>query len=151
MKYLLIPLMCILATSKVLLQSHYSQSKVFRTCDGVLYNCIMFTASALFLIPSLFLNKVSLSTLFFGIISGVLSVIFQLAYMQAFSRGKPVLVTTVNNFSMFIPIAASCVLFGEKFGIYRGIVLAFAAISVILITIKDKKTDFKKPRSDDTG
>jgi len=147
LKYLLIPLMCILATSKVLLQSHYSKSKTFSACDGVLYNCIMFTASALFLIPSLFLRGVSIYTWCFGIIAGALSVGFQLAYMHAFSRGKPVLVTTINNFSMFIPIAASCIFLDESFGMPRAIALVLATVSLILITSKDKNADSKKPRS----
>lgn len=147
LKYLLIPLMCILATSKVLLQSHYSKSRAFRAPDSVLYNCIMFTASALFLIPSLFLRSVSVYTWCFGIIAGVLSVGFQLAYMHAFSRGKPVLVTTINNFSMFIPIAASYIFLDESFGVPRVIALALATVSLILITSKDKNTYSKKASS----
>ena len=108
--------MCILATSKVAVQSHYSKSKSLDFFDSIFYNFIMFSAVALFFMPALFLDVPSVSTYVYGSIAGILSVVFQLSYMLAFSKGKPVLVTTINNFSMFIPIAVSCIFFGDAFG-----------------------------------
>ncbi len=97
--------------------------------------------------PVLFITTISPSTCIFGIVAGILSVGFQLTYMLAFSRGKPVLVTTINNFSMFIPILVSCVFLDETFGIPKTIALVLATISLFLITSKEKKTDLNKSSS----
>ena len=136
MKYLLIPLMCFLAVSKVTLQSQYSKSRKLSAADNIFYNFVMFTASAIILLPSLIMKKSSPDTYIFGAIAGIMSVCFQLSYLLAFSQGKPVLVTTINNFSMFIPIAVSCIFFGDEFDYMKLIALVFATLSIIMITSK---------------
>ncbi|MBQ7793721.1 MAG: hypothetical protein IJ366_04290 [Clostridia bacterium] len=137
MEYLLIPLMCFLAVTKVSLQSQFSKSRTFGFADNTFYNFVMFTAAAILFLPVLFLKRTSADTYIFGIIAGILSVGFQLSYMFAFSCGKPVLVTTVNNFSMFIPIAVSCIFLCEPFGSMKMIALFFAAVSIWIITSKN--------------
>ena len=97
---------------------------------------MMFAAAAVLFLPTLFFKQVSADTYIFGIIAGILSVVFQLAYMFAFSCGKPVLVTTINNFSLFIPVAVSCLFLSEKFEITDLIALLFAAASIWFITSK---------------
>lgn len=136
MKYLLIPLMCFLAVTKVTLQSHFSKSKKLSMADNIFYNFAMFTAAAIILFPMLITRKSSLDTYLFGAFTGILSVCFQLSYLFAFSKGKPVLVTTINNFSMFIPIAVSCIFLGDEFSSMKIIALIFATISIVLITSK---------------
>lgn len=136
MKYLLIPLMCFLAVSKVTLQSQFSKSKKLSIADNIFYNFIMFTASAIILLPSLIMRRSSPDTYIFGAVTGILSVCFQLSYLFAFSKGKPILVTTINNFSMFIPIAVSCIFFGDAFDSMKLIALVFATVSILLITSK---------------
>lgn len=147
MKYLLIPLMCILATSKISLQSHYSKTKTLGLLDSVFYNFIMFSTVAILFIPALFFESPSPGTYLYGIIAGILSVGFQLSYMLAFSYGKPVLITTVNNFSMFIPIAVSCIFFDDSFGVLKFIALILAAISIVLITSKEQRNNQRQNRS----
>ena len=136
MKYLLIPLMCFLAVTKVTLQSQFSKSKKLNIADNIFYNFVMFSASAIILLPWLITKRSSPDTYIFGAVSGVLSVCFQLSYLFAFSKGKPVLVTTINNFSMFIPIAVSCIFFGDEFSMFKFIALIFASISIVMITSK---------------
>ena len=136
MKYLLIPLMCFLAVTKVTLQSQFSKSKKLNVADNIFYNFVMFSASAIILLPWLITKRSSPDTYIFGAVSGVLSVCFQLSYLFAFSKGKPVLVTTINNFSMFIPIAVSCIFFGDEFSMLKFIALIFASISIVMITSK---------------
>ena len=147
MKYLLIPLMCFLAVTKVSLQSQFSKKKVLSFEENILYNCIMFTAAAVLFIPLLLFKKNSLDTYIFGIIAGILSVGFQLSYMFAFSCGKPVLVTTINNFSMFIPIAVSCIFLYEPFEVTKLIALFFAAFSIWMITSKHNTSISKQSTS----
>ena len=143
MEYLLITLMCFLAVTKVSLQSQFSKSRTLAFEENIFYNFVMFTAAAVIFIPLLLFKKISLDTYIFGIIAGILSVGFQLSYMFAFSNGKPVLVTTINNFSMFIPIAVSCVFLYEPFEVTKLIAIFFAAASIWMITLK-KNTNISK-------
>ncbi len=147
MEYLLIPLMCFLAVTKVSLQSQFSKSRTLGFAENIFYNFVMFTAAAILFIPALFLKRSSADTYIFGFIAGILSVCFQLSYMFAFSCGKPVLVTTINNFSMFIPIAVSCIFLCEPFGIMKMIALFFAAISIWIITSKNNANISGSPAS----
>ena len=147
MKYLLIPLLCCLAVSKVTLQSNYSKSKQMGLTDNIFFNMMMFAVVGIFFSPWLIFGNVPLDTYFFGAITGVLSVCFQLTYLFAFSKGKPVLVTTLNNFSMFIPIAVSCLIFGEPFGISRLVALILATASILLITLKKDDGKSNNPSS----
>lgn len=138
MENLLIALMCALAVSKATLQSHYANSRGLGTSGNLFYNFIMFTAIAILFLPVLLIKGCSVYTLVFAIITGVLSVGFQFTYMLSFANGKPSLVTTINNFSMFIPIGVSALFLHEPFDLKKGIALVIASVSIILITYKRK-------------
>lgn len=136
MKYLLIPLLCLLATTKITLQSWFSKGKHSDISDNILFNFIMFLTVALLLFPSVLENGATLSTCISGFIMGALSVAFQFFYVCALKHGKVVLTVMINNFSMVVPMGVSLVLFDEKFGILKiiGTVLVFA--SFVLGAIK---------------
>lgn len=145
MTYLLIPLMCILATSKIMLQSKFSKTNNVCITDNIFYNGIMFATVALLFAPSILINGVTYSTCIYGIIMGVLSVAFQIFYICAFSKGKMTLTVIINNFSMILPMTVSFILFDEKFGIIKVIGTVLALISFILSTAKEKnRIDFEK-------
>jgi hypothetical protein len=107
MKYLLIPLLVILALSKVTLQSGFSKKHNKGLSDNVFYNFLMFATVAV--IFSFFLINVgaTATTIFHGVIMGVLSICYQVFYICAFSKGKISLTIIINNFSMLIPLFAS--------------------------------------------
>lgn len=137
MEYFIIALMCFLAVTKVTLQSQFSKSRSLGFAENIFYNFVMFLSAAILFIPTLIVKKSTPDVYIFGFISGVLSVGFQLSYMFAFSHSKPILVTTINNFSMFIPIAVSCLFLQEHFNIMKLVALLFVAVSIYLITAKN--------------
>ena len=136
MKYLLIPLMCILAVAKITLQSDFSKKSDKTLFDSIYYNMLMFSMAALVFSPFLLIGSIHRQTLFQGIIMGVLSVIFQFFYVCAFSKGKMTLTVIINNFSMLIPIAFSYLVFGDPLGLSKTAGIALTLVSLVMISAK---------------
>lgn len=144
MKYLLIPLMCILAVAKITLQSDFSKKSDKSLYDNIFYNMLMFIVAALFFSPFLLKGSIEHLTLVQGIIMGVLSVVFQFFYINAFSKGKMTLTVIINNFSMLIPIAVSYLMFGEPLGIMKIIGIILALVSLVMVTARVKNESVAK-------
>lgn len=132
MTLLIIPLLCLLAVTKITLQSGYSKSGRIDLQSNVFYNGIMFAAAAATLLPFTFKGEVSLQTLLFGILMGFLSFSFQVFYICAFSYGKMSLTVILNNFSMILPMIVSFVLFKENFGVLNRLGTVMALMSFVL-------------------
>lgn len=131
MSYLLIPLLCVLAASKIMVQSKFSKTANDSMEDNVFFNSIAFFVAALLFCPSILNGGVTASTCVFGIIMGIFSVTFQIFYVCAFSKGKMALTVIINNFSMLLPMAVSFVLFDEELGILKIIGTILALISFV--------------------
>ena len=86
MAYLLIPLLCVLATLKITLQSKFSKTANTGISDNVFFNGIMFSTVALLFCSSI-KNGVTYLTCISGIIMGILSVAFQIFYICAIPSG----------------------------------------------------------------
>lgn len=139
MTYLLIPLLCLLASAKVTLQSKFSKTKNEDISDNIFFNGIMFLTVALLFIPSLIKNSASYQTFIYGIIMGILSVVFQFFYICALKKGKMTLTVIINNFSMLIPVSVSVILFDEAFGLTKALGTILALMSFCLNIAKEKK------------
>ena len=144
MKYLLIPLMCVLAVTKITLQSDFSKKSDKSLYDSVSYNMLMFLVAAVFFSPFLLDASIERLTFIQGIIMGVLSVIFQFFYICAFSKGKMTLTVIINNFSMLLPIGVSYYMFNEPLGFMKIIGLLLALVSLVLVTAKGKNETISK-------
>lgn len=144
MKYLLIPLMCVLAVTKITLQSDFSKKSDKSLYDSVSYNMLMFLVAAVFFSPFLLGGSIEWLTLIQGIIMGVLSVIFQFFYICAFSKGKITLTVIINNFSMLLPIGVSYYMFNEPLGFMKIIGILLALVSLVLVTAKGKNETISK-------
>lgn len=138
MVFLLILLVCILASSKITLQSKFSKTANTGISGNVLFNGIMFFTVALLFFPFIIKNEVTYLTCVHGFIMGVLSVAFQIFYICAFSKGKMTLTVIINNFSMLLPMAVSFVLYNEEFGILKIIGTILALISFVFSVAKGK-------------
>lgn len=112
MYYLLIPLMCILASSKAMIQSRFAKNMTKTPVDALVFNGIVFVVTALFGALSLF-KGIDLPTLVAGSIFGFASVCFQLFYVEAFSTGPVSMTVLVVNSGMMIPILVSHFLYHE--------------------------------------
>lgn len=138
MAYLLIPLLCVLATLKITLQSKFSKTANNGISDNIFFNGVMFLTAALLFCPSILKNGITYTTCIFGIVMGVLSVAFQIFYICAFSSGKMTLTVIINNFSMLLPIIVSFTLFNEEFGMLKITGTALALVSFIFSAGRDK-------------
>lgn len=138
MKYLLIPVLWILSTGKLIFQSGFSKSGKCTYSDSIFFNAVMFTTVALIFFPFLITNGAKMFTLLSGITMGVFSLLFQICYIMAFSKGKTSLTVTINNFSLLIPVIVSYILFDENFGILRLIGTCLILISFMLTVSREK-------------
>lgn len=150
MEYLLIPVLWILAVTKVTLQSRFSKNDHTGKAQSIFFNGLIFLVGALMLSPSLFDGPISQKTLIFGVAMGALSFVFQFFYISAFSRGKTSITMVINNFSMLIPVLFSVIMFQESFGLIRIAATVLVIISFFL-TVKDgsEKSDGKNARGFD--
>lgn len=143
MTYLLIPLLCMLALTKITLQSKFSKTANGGVADTVFFNGIVFSSAALLFCFSILKNGITFSTCVSGMIMGILSVAFQLFYICAFSKGKMTLTVIINNFSMLLPMAVSIILFNEEFGTLKIIGTILALLSFVFSAAREKRsTDF---------
>lgn len=138
MTFLIILLMCALASVKVTLQSSYSRGRNSSEAQKHLFNAILFGTITLMFMPTLFDGDIHPYTLIFGAVVGALSVLFQFSYLKAFSTGRVTLTVIVNNFSMLIPMIYSIIFLGEGFGYIKIIATVLAAVSFFLVVKKDK-------------
>jgi drug/metabolite transporter (DMT)-like permease len=138
MTFLIILLMCALASAKVTLQSSYSRGKNSSEAQKHLFNAILFGTITLMFLPTLFDGAIHPYTLAFGAVVGALSVLFQFSYLKAFSTGRVTLTVIVNNFSMLIPMVYSIIFLGEGFGYIKLIATLLAAVSFFLVVKRDK-------------
>ncbi len=128
--FLLICLLCVMATVKSLIFSILSKKRLNVIADGMLINGLIFTAAALIFVR--YLPTASWQTVLFGITLGTLSVLYQLAYTTALSSGPLSLTALINNLAMVIPIAVSAIAFKEPLSGFRlaGIALTVAALII---------------------
>lgn len=136
--------MCVLAVTKITLQSDFSKKSDKSLYDSVSYNMLMFLVAAVFFSPFLLGGSIEWLTLIQGIIMGVLSVIFQFFYICAFSKGKITLTVIINNFSMLLPIGVSYYMFNEPLGFMKIIGILLALVSLVLVTAKGKNETISK-------
>lgn len=146
MSFLIISLMCILANFKISLQSRYAQ-KLNSFEESIYYNFLMFLSAAIIFLPKIIVSGAHIHTIVAGIISGLLSVGFQIFYILAFSCGKTTITTVVNSFSMLIPAFLSMWAFDEKFGVMNALGVVVVLVSFCLNVSKDKEQKLAKTRT----
>ena len=139
MKYLIILLMCILATSKMSFQSAFGKKSVRNTADAVAFNGLVFVFSAL-----LFSYKIpgcSLPVWAYASIGGAFSVLFQLAYTKALAMGNVSLTVLIVNFQMVITVLVSYFMYGDDISGLRLLGILLTIVSFFICT------DFKESQA----
>lgn len=142
--------LCTMAATKVTIQGAFAKKIVHNVHDALLYNGMIFLASAIIFLPG-FLGSVPAllsgeytgnfgMTALFAVMMGVLSVLFQVIYVFALSSGPVSLTVLLNNFSMLIPIILSAVVFSEPFGILRIVATGLVILSFVLNVKKEGDT-----------
>jgi len=133
--------LAVLATAKVTIQSAFGKKIMQTNADALFYNAMLFAFAAVIAIPLTLAENQSLSwaTCLYGAAFGVLSIVFQFFYANAFRAGSVSLTVLINNFSLIIPIIFGTIWYDEPLTIARiiGIVLLF--VSFFLSVKKDSK------------
>lgn len=133
MPYLIVFTTALLSTMKVSFQSSFAKKGVHTGADSIFFNMLIFSAAALLFLPYLF--KATGMVLLFGALYAVCNLTFQLTYTRALSEGNVSVAVMLANFGMLVPIAISCIFYGDRPSALRivGIVLTVAAF---LVTVK---------------
>jgi len=139
MQYLIIILLCMMATAKMCLQSGFGKEKVKNTADTMVFNGFVFFFSAL--IFSYRLIGCSPIVWAYASVTAVFSALFQMFYMKALSIGNVSLTVLITNFSMVINVLFSYLWYQEPISKLRlvGILMTLAAFVIC--------TDFKSGKS----
>jgi len=143
MYFLIILLLCILATTKVTIQSRFGKKMLSTRADGIIYNAaVFFTAAILFCadIPS-----ASSGTWLFASAFALFTVIFQLSYTNALSLGNVSLTVMLVNLSMLLPVLLSVIVYNEHLTLGRIIGILLTVTSFILCV--DAKPENRMSRS----
>ena len=106
---------------------------------NMLYNGIVFFTVAVTFMPFLIIKGVDSPTVISGIIMGVLSTVFQIFYVCAFSTGKMALTVIICDFSMIVPMAFSYFTYNEDFSIINLCGALLALLAFVLCTVSGKK------------
>lgn len=128
--FLLIILLATMASSKVTLQGIYAKKNVKTLLDGVFFNGMIFFFAGLLFFPRVFDS--SPGTVVFGVIFGVLTVVFQMLYIGAMSCGNVSVTVMIVSLSMVIPIAVSILFYGDHVSAFKiaGFILMLSAFIV---------------------
>lgn len=142
MDFLIVLLLCTLATSKVTLQSRFGKKTLSTASDNVLFNAIVFfTASMLFCAD---IPKASTQTWIFALAFALLTVAFQLSYTKALSLGNVSLTVMAVNLSMLFPSLVSVIFYDESLTLTRIIGIILTVISFTLTVDLKFKEGFSR-------
>ena len=137
MNFLIIILLCTLATAKVTLQSRFGKRTLTTASDNVLFNAaVFFTAAILF---SADIPRASLETWIFAAAFALLTVVFQLSYTKALSVGNVSLTVMAVNLSMLFPSLVSVIFYSEVLTPTRIVGIILTVLSFTL-TVDFKRT-----------
>lgn len=131
----LILILCILATLKVTLQGQYAKKTENTFYNAIAFNTLIFATSAVLFAK--WVTESHMQTALFGVIFGVLTVLFQSFYIMAMSIGNVSLTVMTVNFSMIIPIVFSVICYNETISVLQIIGILLVVIALILGIEKD--------------
>lgn len=117
MLYLLLPFLSFIASVKALIQGRFGRQYGKNSQDAVMYNCVMFAATALiFFILYLFSGEglPSAPTVYLAVVVGACSVAFQFFYTKALGRGSVSLTALINGFYILFPTVLGIAAYGER-------------------------------------
>ena len=142
MVILLIAASWLLATTKVLSQGRFAKNMTKTPSDALLFNGLIFSTGAIFFLPIFGINipLFGIAACFFV---GAFNVLFQMAYVCAFSCGPISLTAMISTTSMVVPIIVSAVAYKESLSVFRIIGIIVTIIALYFTTEKISKNSIK--------
>ncbi|HOP10398.1 MAG TPA: EamA family transporter [Oscillospiraceae bacterium] len=130
-----------MATTKVTIQSAFGKKIMQTSADALFYNGMLFAFAAVIAIPLTIAEKqtLSITTCLYGAAFGILSIIFQFSYANAFRTGSVSLTVLINSFSLIIPILFCSIIYEEPLTVNRIIGMILLFISFFFSVKKDSK------------
>ena len=141
MNYLIILGICLLSTMKVSFQSVFAKKGVKTISDSVFFIGMIFLFSSLAFLPEI--AKANLAIWGYAALFAIFSMAFQLFYTVALSEGNVSLCVMFVNFGMLVPIAISCIAYGERPSALRIVGIVLTVIAFIVTVKPDGKTTKK--------
>lgn len=117
MKYILVLILCILATLKMSLQGMFGKNKVKNSADAFCFNALIFLFSSI-----AFLYEIvgcPWQVWIYATFSAVFSVIFQMTYTKALAIGNVSLTALIVNLSLVINVLVSYIFFDDNISVLR--------------------------------
>ena len=139
--YFLLLLLPLLATTKVLLQARLSRTEVVTMSDAFRLNGWIFLFSGLVLAALFFRTLPPLPVIFIAAGLAAFTLLFQSCYVQAFRKGPVSLTTTVNNFSILIPLLAGVAFFDDALSPLNIIGIPLLFVAFVLIPMREGKEE----------
>ena len=137
MNFLIILLLCALATSKVTLQSRFGKKTLTTASDNVIFNATVFLTAAILFCTDI--PKTSCETWIYALSFAILTVVFQLSYTKALSVGNVSLTVMIVNLSMLFPSLVSVIFYNESLSPMRVIGIVLTVLSFTLtVDLKEK-------------
>ncbi len=138
MEYLIIFMMCLLATSKMTFQSAFSKHSVKNSTDAVVFNIFVFITSALLFLPNVF--DCPPPIWIYAVVEAAFTLLYQFFYTTALSVGNVSITVLIVNFSMVLNVLISYIFYNEPISLLRfcGIIL-----TIISFVISNKNYNTK--------
>lgn len=141
-------LMALSVSAKVLCKSlNNFSSKSFLVTKGDFHRCNLITAVICFVIFSVlaFTNGLSVFSVFLGVVFGCATLLNNIYYLRALSKGPMNITDLIATSSMLIPAMSGVLLYGETFSAIR-LVATFFLIFFIYLTLKQNSDGEKVNR-----
>lgn len=132
MIYILLLILCSLATLKLSLQSSFGKKSVKNTADALYFNGLIFLFSSFVFMYTL--PGCPWQVWVYGAVAAVFSVAFQILYTKALSAGNVSLTALIVNMSMVINVIVSYVVFGDSISSLRLVGIILTIITFFLCT-----------------
>ncbi len=136
MKYLIVLILCSLATSKMSLQSAFGKKSVKNTADAFCFNAISFLFTAIVFINEIF--DCPWQVWVYAALGAICAVIYQMTYTKALAMGNVSLTVLIVNLSLVINVLVSYLFYGDGLSPVRltGILLTIVTF-FLCIELKD--------------
>ena len=148
MEYFLMVFMSFASSVKSLIQGKFGREHMKNNQDALLYNTLMFAATALIFVVWFCVKGEGLPswpTVLLASVMGLCETVFQLCFTKALSRGSVSLTAMINNFYLLFPILFGALVYGERVTAMQGVgVILFGAAMVLTASPENgKKNDIK--------
>jgi len=144
MNYLIALILCILATSKMSLQSAFGKKRVKNTADALCFNALIFLASAI--VFSYEIIDCPWQVWIYATLAAFFAVIFQMTYTKALVIGNVSLTVLIVNMALVINVLVSYMFYNDSISKIRllGILLT---ILTFFLCIDFQKRNIKNGKN----